>query len=197
MKGALSGFYPLPQSVFTIKALCWTILFLWISLIPIKRNLSSVQFSCLVMSNSLWPHDSHHARPPCPSPTPEFTQTHIAYWAPTDLGSFSFSIVSFCLFILFMGFSRQEYWSGLPFPSPVDHILSDLSTMTRPSWVVPMYYPFKKYINLLSSISSKQIQKIHTRQEIALDWTTLKLMPHIWTAWLKCLFVVWDSSFHP
>ena len=31
--------------------------------------------------------------------------------------------------------SRQEYWSGLPFPSPVDHILSDLSTMTRPSWV--------------------------------------------------------------
>ena len=28
-----------------------------------------------------------------------------------------------------MWFSRQEYWSGLPFPSPVDHILSDLSTM--------------------------------------------------------------------
>ena len=25
--------------------------------------------------------------------------------------------------------------SGLPFPSPVDHILSELSTMTRPSWV--------------------------------------------------------------
>ena len=36
-----------------------------------------------------------------------------------------------------MGFSRQEYWSGLPFPSPVDHVLSDLSTMTRPSWVAP------------------------------------------------------------
>ena len=44
----------------------------------------------------------------------------VAYWAPTDLGSFSFSILSFCLFLLFMGFSRQEYWSGLPFPSPVD-----------------------------------------------------------------------------
>ena len=55
----------------------------------------------------------------------------VAYWAPTDLGNSSFSILSFCLFILFMGFSRQEYWSGLPFPSPVDHILSDLSTMTR------------------------------------------------------------------
>ena len=36
-----------------------------------------------------------------------------------------------------MGFSRQDYWSGLPFPSPLDHILSDLSTMTLPSWVAP------------------------------------------------------------
>ena len=35
-----------------------------------------------------------------------------------------------------MGFSRQEYWSGLSFPSPVDHILeSELSTMTCPYWV--------------------------------------------------------------
>ena len=59
----------------------------------------------------------------------------IAYWAPTDLGSSSFSVLSFCLFILFMGLSRQEYCSGLPFPSPVDHVLSELSTMTHPSWV--------------------------------------------------------------
>ena len=52
-------------------------------------------------------------------------------WAPMALGSFSFSIISFCLLILFMWFSMQECWSGLP--SPVDHILSDISTMTRPS----------------------------------------------------------------
>ena len=30
----------------------------------------SVQFSRSVMSSSLWPHESQHARPPCPSPTP-------------------------------------------------------------------------------------------------------------------------------
>ena len=30
----------------------------------------SVQFSLSVVSNSLWPHESQHARPPCPSPTP-------------------------------------------------------------------------------------------------------------------------------
>ena len=31
---------------------------------------SSVQFSCLVVSDSLRPHELQHARPPCPSPTP-------------------------------------------------------------------------------------------------------------------------------
>ena len=54
----------------------------------------------------------------------------VAYWAPTDLGSSYFSVISFCLFLLFTGFSRQ-----LLFPSPVDHILLELSTMAHPSWV--------------------------------------------------------------
>ena len=58
-----------------------------------------------------------------------------AYWAPTDLGSSSFSVLSFCLFILFMGFTRQEFWSRLPFPSPVDYVLSEHSTMSHLSWV--------------------------------------------------------------
>ena len=31
---------------------------------------SSLQFSCSVMSNSFRPHESQHARPSCPSPTP-------------------------------------------------------------------------------------------------------------------------------
>ena len=34
-----------------------------------------------------------------------------------------------------MGFSRQEYLSGLPFPYPVDHILSQLLAITCWSWV--------------------------------------------------------------
>ena len=59
----------------------------------------------------------------------------VAYWALTNLESSSFNVLSFCLFMLFMGFSRQEHLSGLPFPSPVDHILSELSTMTHLSLV--------------------------------------------------------------
>ena len=33
-------------------------------------TISSVQFSCSVVSDSLWPHELQHSRPPCPSPTP-------------------------------------------------------------------------------------------------------------------------------
>ena len=32
-------------------------------------SISSVHFSHLVVSDSLWPHGPQHARPPCPSPT--------------------------------------------------------------------------------------------------------------------------------
>ena len=62
------------------------------------------------------------------------TDLQLAYWAPANLGSSSFSVIPFYLFILFVGL-RQEYQSGLPFPSPVHHVLSELSTMTHPYWV--------------------------------------------------------------
>ena len=39
--------------------------------------MASVQFSHSVVSDSLRPHELQHARPPCPSPSLQFTQTHI------------------------------------------------------------------------------------------------------------------------
>ena len=41
------------------------------------HQFSSVQFSRSVMFDSLWPHESQHAWPPCPSPSPRVTQTHV------------------------------------------------------------------------------------------------------------------------
>ena len=72
-------------SVFSIIKLPLAFAFLWI--VDIFGNLSqmwwgigmtfiqlspnpTVQFSHSVVSSSLWPHESQHARPPCPSPTP-------------------------------------------------------------------------------------------------------------------------------
>ena len=67
----------------------------------------------------------------CPPPFPGSILD--AFW-PGGQGSSS-GVISFCLFILFIGFSQQEYGNGLPFPPPVDHVLLELSTMTHLSWV--------------------------------------------------------------
>ena len=42
-------------------------------------SLSSVQFSCSVVSDSFRPHGLQHTRPPCPSPLPKLAQTHV-HW---------------------------------------------------------------------------------------------------------------------
>ena len=87
----------------------------------------------------------------------------VAYWPPTDLGSSSFSVISFSPFILFMGFSREEYWSGLPLPSPVGHILSELSTMIHLSFVAlqGMAHSFieldKAVVSVISVVSFLQL----------------------------------------
>ena len=49
----------------------------WVFFLP-HISFSSVQFSCSVRSNLLWPHETQHARPPCPSPTP---RVHLNSWA--------------------------------------------------------------------------------------------------------------------
>ena len=41
-----------------------------VAMVVVQGVKLSVQFSSSVMSDSLWPHEPQHARPPCPSPTP-------------------------------------------------------------------------------------------------------------------------------
>ena len=60
----------------SMKCLGWTLS------LKVNRQLrinSSVQFSRSVMSNSLWPHELQHARPPVHHQLLEFTQTHV-HW---------------------------------------------------------------------------------------------------------------------
>ena len=57
-------------------------------------TISSVQFSRSVISDSLWPHASQHARPRCPSPTPRVHPNSCAssQWCHPAI---SFSLVPF------------------------------------------------------------------------------------------------------
>jgi len=65
------------------------------------NNLSSVQFSCSVVSDSLRPHEMQHVRLPCPSPTPRAYSNSCPLcqqWPPTIPSSvvpFSFHPQSF------------------------------------------------------------------------------------------------------
>ena len=52
----------------------------------------SVQFSSSVTSNSLWPHESQHARPPCPSPTPGVHANSCPSHPLLPLSSFAFNL---------------------------------------------------------------------------------------------------------
>ena len=57
--------------------------------------ISSVQFNCSVVSDYLRPHESQHARPPCPSPTPR-VHSDSRPSSPWCHPAISSSVVPFC-----------------------------------------------------------------------------------------------------
>ena len=69
-----------------------------------------------------------------------FFHSSVAYWASTNLGNSSFSVISFFLSILFMGFSRQECWSGF-------HSLLQWATLCQNSPPLPVHFrwPYKAH----------------------------------------------------
>ena len=77
---------------------------------------SSVQFSHSVVSDSLWPQEPQHARPPCPSPTPRVCSNScpLCQWCHPTISSsvipFSFCAQSFPASVFFM--SQLFAWGG-------------------------------------------------------------------------------------
>ena len=70
--------------------------FVQFSLIQYGLNISSVQFSCSVMSDSLQPHGLQHARSPHPLPTPRVYSNScpLSQWCHPTI---SFSVIPFSL----------------------------------------------------------------------------------------------------
>ena len=85
----------------------------------ITESFSSVQFSRSVVSDSLWPHGPHHARPRCPSPTPRvyWNSCPLSQWCHPTISS---SVVPFssCLqsfpasgsFQMSQLFTKEQKW---------------------------------------------------------------------------------------
>ena len=116
-----------------------------LSLIGINY-ISSVQFSRSVVSDSLWPHESQHARPPCPSPTPgvHSDSRPSSQWLP-------FSHLILCRPLLFLP----------PIP-PSIRVFSNESTLCM-RW--PKYWSFS-----LSIIPSKEHSGLIS---FRMDWLDL------------------------
>ena len=64
----------------------------------------------------------------------------VAYWAPTNLGSSSFIVLSFCLFILFMGQGKNT--------KVVCHSLLQWATfcLNSPPWSVHLGWPYLAWL---------------------------------------------------
>ena len=69
-----------------------------------------------------------------------FQLSPVAYWTPSDLEDSSSTVIYFCLFILFMGFSWQKYCISFPFPPPVNHVLNHILSYS-PLWPVCLEWP--------------------------------------------------------
>ena len=89
------------QRMYAFELCCWSRLLRvpWTarstqSILFSSVQFSSVHFSCSVLSDSLRPHESQHARPPCPSPTPGVqSDSHLSsQWCHPAISS---SVVSF------------------------------------------------------------------------------------------------------
>ena len=105
----------------------------WVGKIP----WSSVQFSRSVVSDSLRPHKSQHARPPCPTPTPgvHSNSRPLSQWCHSAISSsvipfsscpqsfpasqyYFFLGFYFLNFKIFNSYMRSQTWTPLPPPSP-------------------------------------------------------------------------------
>ena len=101
-----------------------------------------------------------------------------------------------------MGFSRQEYWSGLPFPSPgnlpspgikprsptlqADSLLSESSGKPKALQQFTFVYHdlnFTKYERLLNTLEGKKLGFLGPALEdfssVGLDWTQVYAFPQV------------------
>ena len=80
--------------------------FLLVSMLPDKKYISSVQFSCSVMSDTLWPHGLQHTRLPCPTPSPRacLNSCLFSWWCHPTISS---SVIPFSSCLQFCPASRS------------------------------------------------------------------------------------------
>ena len=133
---------------------------------------SSVQFSRSVVSDSLRPHESQHARPPCPSPTPgvHWDSHPSSQWCHPAISS---SVIPF---------------SSCPQIPPSIRVFSNESTL-RMRW--PKYWSFSFSIIPSKEISGLIFFRMDWLNLFAVQGTLKSLLQHHSSLFLFKLFLLW------
>ena len=123
--------------------------------------ISSVQFSCSVVSDSLRPHRLQHARPPCPSPTPGACSNScpLSWWGHPTISS---SVIPFssCLqsFPASGSFTMSQF-----FPLGVQSIGSSASASVLPK-NIQGWFPLR--LTGLISLQSKGLSRVFSNTTV-------------------------------
>ena len=124
-----------------------------------ENGISSVQFSCSVVSDSLWSHGLQHAKPPCPSPTPRVYSNS----CPSELVMSSNRLI-LCHPLLL-----------LPSIFPSNRVFSNESVL-HIRW--PKYWSFSFNIRLSSEYSGLISFKMDWLDLLAVQGTLKSLLQH-------------------
>ena len=122
-------------------------------------SISSLQFSRSVVSDSSWPHESQHTRPPCPSPTPgvHWDSCPSSQWCHPAISS---SVIPFssCLQCLPASESFPKKHKCLK----LNHIKVNQKTINKHFLVLFMYYSKAKQKEVQISIG---VDRANTDEE--------------------------------
>ena len=84
-------------------------------------------------------------------------------------------LLCFCLFILLMGFSQQEYWNNFLFPPPMHHVFSKLFIMTHLFWVA-LQSMLHSFIELCKPLHQDKVAIHEGELDHKEDWVMKKML---------------------
>ena len=145
------------------------------------HHLGSVQFSHSFVSDSLWPHELQHARPPCPSPTPGVYSNScpLSWWCHPTISS---SAVPFSSHLESFPASGSFKWVSSS--HQITKVLALQLQHQSFQWIFILISFRMDWLNLLAVQGTlKSLLQHHTSKASILwqsDFFIVQLSPHTW-----------------
>ena len=133
----------------------------WIFVEKVILFFKLVQFSCSVVSDSLWPHGLWHARPPCSSSTPRVypNSCPLSRWCHPTISS---SIIPYCSHLQYFPASRS-FQKGQFFASGGQSIGASAPTSAL---TINIRGWFPLGLTCLTSLKSKQLLRVFSNTAV-------------------------------